>query len=143
MATAAICPAGYVFDPTTKLCNLVIHNCPGGQTFSIVANKCVMTFITSPTAGNLVTNNMTNYTAYYNAQLKANPGIKNCAAPTPYYDPAAKGCVKCPLTHPYFNLDVLHCQNCGGLIYSSTLNRCVANAVKINPTIGRFVSNVF
>ena len=75
--------------------------------------------------------------------LKANPGIKNCTAPTPYYDPASNGCVSCPPSHPYFNLDVSHCQNCGGLIYSATTNSCVANAVRINPTIGRFVSNVF
>ena len=146
MGVNAICPSGYTFDPATKLCNLIVHNCPAGEYYSNVTNKCMVSYITSPHASNLLTTNMTNYTAYYNSVLKSNPGIKNCAAPTPYFDPTSKVCVSCPSTHPYFNLDSSHCQNCGSMLYSSTSYNCIinpANKVNIQPTIGRFVSNVF
>jgi hypothetical protein len=141
---ATICPSGYVYNSTTGLCDAIVHVCPAGRVYSNVTNSCLVAYITSPQAGNLITANMANYTNYYNGMLAANPGIKDCTAPTPFFDPAVSKCATCPPAFPYFNLDTSQCMNCGGGSYDAATNSCVAAAATVyyGPTIGRFVSNV-
>ena len=138
------CPAGYVFNTVTRLCDLIIHNCPTGQVYNNVTGSCLQAYITSPTIGNLLSSNMANYTAYYNQQHSINPYLKDCAQPTPFYDPTVGQCVSCPAGYPYYNLDLNRCESCGGGVYSSSQYACVVNGavVQVNPTIGRFISNL-
>ena len=138
------CPTGYVFNPSTRLCDLIVHNCPAGQIYNNYTKSCLQEYITSPTTPNLLTANMTNYTNYYNNQRSINPYIKDCVAPTPFYDPNVHQCVSCPPSYPYYNLDLNQCETCGGGTYSQASNSCIVNgqAVQVNPTIGRFISNL-
>lgn len=103
-------------------------------------------YTTSPQAANLVTNNMSTYTTNYVQAKTTNPKLQDCVSPAPYYDPVSKTCVKCPTAQPYFNLDTSKCQDCGSSVYNSSSFACVAGpqaTYKLDPTIGRFVSNVF
>ena len=143
-----ICPPGYTLNTTSKLCELPASasNCTNGLYYNVVTKTCMALFITSPQAANLITTNMNNYTTTY-VQAKANnTRLQDCVAPAPYYDPVSKTCVKCPTAQPYFNLDTSKCQDCGSSVYNSTSFTCVAGpqtTYKLDPTIGRFVMNVF
>lgn len=89
---------------------------------------------------------MTNYTEYYTLQKKSNSRLQDCGNPTPFYDQNSHVCVSCPADHPYFNLDLNKCESCGTLTYNSSTYSCVNVTVKkhyqVDPTIGRFISNV-
>ena len=138
------CPAGYTFNPATRLCDLIIHNCPAGQVYNNVTGTCLQAYITSPNASNLIVANMTNYTIYYNNQHAINPSLTDCVPPSPYYDTNVKQCASCPPNYPYYNLDLNRCESCGTGVYDAAKHVCIANgaAVHVNPTIGRFISNL-
>jgi len=102
--------------------------------------------ITSPQAANLITNSMTSYTESYVKAKAANPKLQDCSSPTPFYDKTSKNCVQCTGSQPYFNLELNKCQDCGSGVYNSTTFSCAANTAaryQFDPTIGRFVMNIF
>lgn len=60
-STVTLCPAGYTYNTSTKLCETNSYKCPSGLVYDQATKLCRAGFITNPDTDDLISSNITAY----------------------------------------------------------------------------------
>ena len=137
------CTVNQYFDLDTKKC----ISCPTGTTFDPAIQKCEVnnppTQTNPTTATNISVGDtpLKQWQSYYTSNKTANPAIKDCVDPTPYFNGVK--CVSCPDNYPYFDLSIKDCIQCTGDYQMSSNKQCISktNGSVLSPNLAAMTAN--